>query len=52
MSAGSQANTICMDIRKRKGIKAEIMPLSEYEDKVRGAAVFLRQLRTDPCPDS
>jgi elongation factor 2 len=34
MSAGSQTNTIIMDIRKRKGIKPEPAPLSEYEDKL------------------
>ncbi len=34
LSAGSQTNTLCIDIRKRKGIKPEIMPLSEYEDKL------------------
>ena len=34
LSVGSQTNTLCIDIRKRKGIKAEIMPLSEYEDKL------------------
>lgn len=31
MSAGSQTNTIILDIRKRKGIKAEPAPLGEYE---------------------
>ena len=34
LAPGSQTNTLCIDIRKRKGIKAEIMPLSEYEDKL------------------
>ncbi|KAF5832095.1 elongation factor 2 [Dunaliella salina] len=34
LSAGSQTNTLCIDIRKRKGIKPEIMPLGEYEDKL------------------
>lgn len=35
MSAGSQTNTIILDIRKRKGIKAEPAPLNEYEVRVR-----------------
>lgn len=34
LAPGSQTNTLCIDIRKRKGIKAEIMPLNEYEDKL------------------
>lgn len=34
LQPGSQANTIVLDIRKRKGIKQEIMPLAEYEDKL------------------
>lgn len=34
LQAGSMANTIVMDIRKRKGVKLEIMPLNEYEDKL------------------
>lgn len=34
LQPGSQANTIVMDIRKRKGVKQEIMPLGEYEDKL------------------
>jgi elongation factor 2 len=32
--AGSQAGTIVADIRKRKGLKEQITPLSEYEDKL------------------
>lgn len=31
MAPGSQTNTIVLDIRKRKGIKAEPAPLGEYE---------------------
>jgi elongation factor 2 len=34
MQAGSQANTLVLDIRKRKGIKPEVQPLGEYEDKL------------------
>lgn len=34
LSAGSQAHTIVTDIRKRKGIKPEVQPLNEYEDKL------------------
>jgi elongation factor 2 len=34
LSSGSQAHTIVLDIRKRKGLKAEPQPLSEYEDKL------------------
>lgn len=34
LQTGSQAATIVADIRKRKGIKPEVQPLSEYEDKV------------------
>ena len=33
-NAGSPAHTIVMDIRKRKGLKPEPMPLGEYEDKL------------------
>mmetsp|Transcript_20180 Transcript_20180/g.27937 ORF Transcript_20180/g.27937 Transcript_20180/m.27937 type:complete len:844 (+) Transcript_20180:104-2635(+) len=33
-SEGSQANTIVMETRKRKGSKMEIPPVSEYEDKL------------------
>ncbi|KAH8957047.1 hypothetical protein BDL97_07G072000 [Sphagnum fallax] len=32
--AGLQAGTIVTDIRKRKGLKEQITPLSEYEDKL------------------
>jgi len=32
--AGSQTNTIALGIRKRKGIKPDFPPLSEYEDKL------------------
>ncbi|CAM6032776.1 unnamed protein product [Sphagnum compactum] len=32
--AGSQAGTIVADIRKQKGLKEQITPLSEYEDKL------------------
>jgi len=34
LQSGSQANTIITEIRKRKGIKTEVQPLSEYEDKL------------------
>jgi elongation factor 2 len=34
MSSGSQAHTLITDIRKRKGIKPDVQPLSEYEDKL------------------
>ena len=34
MQAGSQANGIVLDIRKRKGIKPEPAPLGDYEDKL------------------
>lgn len=34
LQTGSQAHTIVLDIRKRKGLKAEPMPLGEYEDKL------------------
>lgn len=34
LSSGSQAHTIVLDIRKRKGLKPEPQPLSEYEDKL------------------
>ena len=34
LASGSQANSIVMDIRKRKGLKMELNPLSEYEDKL------------------
>lgn len=34
LEAGSQAGKLIADIRKRKGIKPEVQPLSEYEDKL------------------
>lgn len=34
LSAGSQTHTLVGDIRKRKGIKPEVQPLNEYEDKL------------------
>ncbi|KAL4548903.1 hypothetical protein Ndes2526B_g01440 [Nannochloris sp. 'desiccata'] len=34
MVAGSQANTLVLDIRKRKGLKPEPSPIGEYEDKL------------------
>jgi len=34
MVAGTQAHTLVLDIRKRKGIKPETQPLSDYEDKL------------------
>ncbi len=34
LQAGTQANQLILDIRKRKGIKPEPSPLNEYEDKV------------------
>eukprot|EP00884_Botryococcus_braunii_P016943 jgi/Botrbrau1/3932/Bobra.0365s0008.1 len=34
LQPGSQTNTIVLDIRKRKGLKPEPAPLSEYEDKL------------------
>lgn len=34
LSAGSLAHTIVSDIRKRKGIKPDVLPLNEYEDKL------------------
>jgi elongation factor 2 len=37
MAAGSQTNTLVMDIRKRKGIKPEPAPLSEYEVRLHAA---------------
>ena len=36
LAAGTQAATLVADIRKRKGIKLDVQPLGEYEDKVRG----------------
>jgi elongation factor 2 len=34
LQVGSQSNKIIGDIRKRKGIKPDIQPLSEFEDKL------------------
>eukprot|EP00236_Picocystis_salinarum_P004199 CAMPEP_0183829118 /NCGR_PEP_ID=MMETSP0807_2-20130328/3140_1 /TAXON_ID=88271 /ORGANISM="Picocystis salinarum, Strain CCMP1897" /LENGTH=846 /DNA_ID=CAMNT_0026074325 /DNA_START=59 /DNA_END=2599 /DNA_ORIENTATION=- len=34
LQEGSQTNQFVLDIRKRKGLKAEPSPLSEYEDKL------------------
>lgn len=34
LAPGNQANTILLDIRKRKGLKPEPSALSEYEDKL------------------
>lgn len=34
LQAGSQTNQFVLDIRKRKGLKPEPSPLSEYEDKL------------------
>ncbi|KAJ0964776.1 hypothetical protein J5N97_025914 [Dioscorea zingiberensis] len=34
MELGSQSEQLVRDIRKRKGLKEEITPLSEYEDKL------------------
>ena len=34
MQEGSQSNTICLDARKRKGLKVEMPTLSDYEDKL------------------
>ncbi|XP_024026254.1 elongation factor 2-like [Morus notabilis] len=34
LEAGSQAATLVTDIRKRKGLKEQITPLSEFEDKL------------------
>ena len=34
LEAGSQANTLELDIRKRKGLKESPAPLGEYEDKL------------------
>ncbi|KAE9446346.1 hypothetical protein C3L33_21761, partial [Rhododendron williamsianum] len=34
LEAGSQAATLVGDIRKRKGLKEQMTPLSEYEDKL------------------
>jgi elongation factor 2 len=34
LSVGSQAHTLVLDIRKRKGLKPEPSPVGEYEDKL------------------
>jgi elongation factor 2 len=34
LEAGSQAAQLVMDIRKRKGLKEQMTPLSEFEDKL------------------
>eukprot|EP00216_Chloropicon_sp_CCMP2111_P005196 CAMPEP_0198234072 /NCGR_PEP_ID=MMETSP1446-20131203/167_1 /TAXON_ID=1461542 ORGANISM="Unidentified sp, Strain CCMP2111" /NCGR_SAMPLE_ID=MMETSP1446 /ASSEMBLY_ACC=CAM_ASM_001112 /LENGTH=846 /DNA_ID=CAMNT_0043914801 /DNA_START=322 /DNA_END=2862 /DNA_ORIENTATION=- len=34
LSEGSQSQTICLDARKRKGLKVEMPTLSDYEDKL------------------
>jgi elongation factor 2 len=34
LESGSQANTLVLDIRKRKGLKEAPAPLGEYEDKL------------------
>ncbi|GJU06425.1 elongation factor G, III-V domain-containing protein [Tanacetum coccineum] len=34
LEAGSQANALVLNIRKRKGLKEQITPLSEFEDKL------------------
>lgn len=34
LQSGSQAANLITDIRKRKGIKLEVQPLGEYEDKL------------------
>jgi len=39
LQAGSQTNTLVLDIRKRKGIKPEVQPLGEYEDKLVGGGL-------------
>ncbi|KAL0678938.1 hypothetical protein Bca4012_006919 [Brassica carinata] len=35
LEAGSQASTLVTDIRKRKGMKEQMTPLSDFEDKLR-----------------
>jgi hypothetical protein len=48
MQPGTQTNTLILDIRKRKGIKAEPAPLGDYE--VRHAAVrWAQQSRVLSC---
>lgn len=34
MKEGSPSNTIMLDVRKRKGLKPEPNPITEYEDKL------------------
>lgn len=34
LADGNQANTIILDIRKRKGLKPQPSSLNEYEDKL------------------
>lgn len=34
MKEGSPSNTIMLDVRKRKGLKPEPLPITEYEDKL------------------
>ena len=34
LEAGSQASTLVTDIRKRKGMKEQMTPLSDFEDKL------------------
>ncbi|KAI3426362.1 hypothetical protein D9Q98_008734 [Chlorella vulgaris] len=34
LQSGSQVNTLILDIRRRKGLRPDISPLSEYEDKL------------------
>ncbi|CAF2065668.1 unnamed protein product [Brassica oleracea var. botrytis] len=34
MEDGSQACAIVADIRKRKGLKLQVTPLSDFEDKL------------------
>ncbi|PWA92952.1 Elongation factor G, III-V domain-containing protein [Artemisia annua] len=34
LEVGSQANSLVLNIRKRKGLKEQITPLSEFEDKL------------------
>ncbi|KAK1367252.1 hypothetical protein POM88_042813 [Heracleum sosnowskyi] len=34
LEAGTQASTLVADIRRRKGLKQQMTPLSEYEDKL------------------
>lgn len=34
LESGSQASTLVANIRKRKGLKEQLTPLSEFEDKL------------------